>query len=282
MISYPLRVGTTTTRAIEAGSGGTPVVFVHGVSAYAHRWSRNLDAFGAKGLRSYAFDLPGHGFATKDREFEHSVSGYADFLDTFIDAIDAGSVVLVGTSLGGHIAAMLACRRPERIRALALVGSLGLVPVGEPVRRMIATAILNTGRDGIRAKLLRAHDDPSLVTDNWVEEEFRINNSEGARETFERLGSYIAESLDDDCVGAALASLARSIPTLLVWGERDRSVGMAIALAAHAALPASRLVVIRDAGHAPYFERPEAFNAAVTEFLSGALDRHAPQDVIYR
>lgn len=270
------------TRVIEAGSGSIPVIFVHGVSAYAHRWLRNLDALAGAGYRSYAFDLPGHGFATKSGEFDYSIPGYAGFLENFLDAIEAGSAVLIGTSLGGHVAAAMACRSPRRVRSLVLVGSLGITEVGTEVRRMIARAILNTGRDGLCTKLQRAHADPSLVSDEWVEEEFRINNSDGAKETFERLARYIEADLDQDCVGTELASVSERVPTLLVWGEHDRSVGIKVAEAAHDALPGSRLVVIRGAGHAPYFERPVEFNRVVSEFLSGALEGCAPESIIYR
>jgi 2-hydroxy-6-oxonona-2,4-dienedioate hydrolase len=282
VISYPKHVGTTMTRVIEAGRGASPIIFVHGVSAYAHRWLHNLDAMGNAGHHGYAFDLPGHGFATKRGEFVHSVPAYAKFLRAFMDAISTRSAVLVGTSLGGHVVGAAACHAPERVHALVMVGSLGIVEVGATVRRLIASAIRNTGREGIRAKLQRAHADPSLVSDNWVEEDFQINNSYGAKETFERLARYIEKDLDEDCVGAPLARLSPRIPMLLVWGEKDRSVGLDVAVAAHKALPGSRLVVIADAGHAPYFERPLAFNSAVTDFLSGTLDNRAAGEVIYR
>jgi 2-hydroxy-6-oxonona-2,4-dienedioate hydrolase len=282
MISYPLTAGGTTTRVIEAGRGTSGLVFLHGVTAYAHRWNRNLEGFAAAGYRACAFDLPGHGFATKDAGFTYSVPGYAAFLGTFLDAMNLEAPALVGTSLGAHIAALFACRNPDRVRALILVGALGLVPVGETIRQAIATAILDSSRAGLRTKLQRAHANPNIVTDDWIEEEFHINNSAGAKQTFEQLGAYIAQSLDDDCVGATLASLVRRIPTLLVWGEHDRSVGLAVAKTAHAALPGTRLVVIRNTGHAPYFERPDAFNTALTTFLTGGFDAVPPDEVIER
>ena len=282
MISYPCLVGSTITRVIEGGGGSVPMVFVHGVSSYAHRWLHNVEAFASAGYRGYAIDLPGHGFATKDGAFDHSVPGYAAFLESFLDGIGTGPAVLVGSSLGGHIVGALACREPERVRSLVMAGSLGIVEVGADVRHMIANAILKTDADGIRQKLTRAHADPSLVTDAWVDEEVRINNSPGARETFERLAGYFSTKLDDDCVGADLASLSRRIPILLVWGERDRSVGLEVAEAAHRRLAGSRLAVIRGTGHAPYFERPDTFNGVVEDFLSGALDAFPAADIIYR
>ena len=282
MISYPYQVGSTITRVIEGVGGAVPMVFVHGVSSYAHRWLHNVEAFAPAGYRGYAIDLPGHGFATKDGAFDHSVPGYAAFLASFLDEIGTGPAVLVGTSLGGHVVGALACRQPERVRSLVMAGSVGIVEVGADVRRMIANAILKPDSDGIRQKLTRAHADPSLVTDAWVDEEVRINNSPGARETFERLAGYFTANLDDDCVGAELAALSRRIPILLVWGEWDRSLGLEVAEAAHRRLTGSRLAVIRGAGHAPYFERPDAFNGIVEEFLSGSLDALPSADIIYR
>ncbi len=282
MISYPMRVGTTMTRVIEAGNGTTPTIFVHGVSAYAHRWLRNIDAIGSADRRSYALDLPGHGFAIKSPDFDHSVPGYAKFVEMFLDSIGATSSVLIGTSLGGHIVGTVACHAPGRVHALVLVGSLGIVEVGVAVRRLIANAILDTGMQGIREKLKRAHADPSVVSNEWIAEEFQINNSYGAKETFERLAAYFVMSLDEDCVGPDLAKLSSRIPILLVWGEKDQSVGLNVAMAAHEALPGSRLVIIVGAGHAPYFEKPLVFNGAVTDFLTGALDDCPTSDVIYR
>jgi 2-hydroxy-6-oxonona-2,4-dienedioate hydrolase len=282
VISYPIRVAGTMTRVIEAGTSGTPFVFVHGVSAYAHRWHQNLEPIAAGGHRCYAFDLPGHGFAAKGSEFEYTVPGYATFLTALMDTLDANPAILVGTSLGGHIAATVACRSPERLSALVLVGSLGIVAVGEAVRRLIANAILNTSSNGIREKLRRAHADASVVSDELVEEEFRLNNSYGAQETWERLAHYLQTRLDEDCVGEQLSRLCDRIPMLLVWGEMDRSVGLNVAAAAHRRIPGSRLVVIRGAGHAPYFERPLAFNRAMLDFLAGAFADTSAADTIYR
>jgi pimeloyl-ACP methyl ester carboxylesterase len=270
------------TRIIEAGNTGSPVVFVHGVSAYAHRWTGNLEATAAAGHRGYAFDLPGHGFASKGAEFEYTVPGYAAFLTALMDALAANPAILIGTSLGGHIAATVACRSPERLSALVLVGSLGIIAVGQAVRQRMADAILNTSRDGIREKLRRSHADASLVSDEWVEEEFRLNNSDGARETWQKLADYLETRLDEDCVGNQLSMLCDRVPILLVWGEMDRSVGLDVAAAAHQQIPGSRLVVIRGAGHAPYFERPLAFNRAVSDFVAGTLSHASAADAIYR
>jgi pimeloyl-ACP methyl ester carboxylesterase len=264
--AYPLYVNGVATRVLVSGESGTPVVFVHGAGGRAERWARNLDALAAAGYHAYAPDLPGHGFAAKGPGVACSVPAYRDFLAGFVDAIGAAQAVLIGTSLGGHVAAAYAAGNPGRVRALVLAGSLGLVPVGVEARLRVQAGLADQGREGIRAKLQRIFLDASLVTDETVEEDFRVNNSPGAKESFAALGRYVAERLDDDVVGAQLA--AAGLPTLLVWGEQDRSVDLSVGKAAAGVIPGARLVVLPDAGHAPYFERPEAFNRAVIDFLA--------------
>src|SRR5258707_12486552 len=108
MISYPLRVGSIDTRVIEARASdfsGEPIVLVHGTGGRADRWLRNVDALAAAGHHVYAFDLPGHGFASKGAGLDCSVPGYRKFLGGFLDAMKIDKATIVGKSLGGHVGA---------------------------------------------------------------------------------------------------------------------------------------------------------------------------------
>jgi pimeloyl-ACP methyl ester carboxylesterase len=281
MITYPLQVAGITTRVLEAG-GGVPLVLVHGVGARADRWQRTIEPLARGGYHVYAIDLPGHGFATKGDGFDYSVPGYVDFLAAFLKEVEAERPVLVGTSLGGHIVAALTCRQPDAVRELVLVGSLGLRPLGPEARERMRTGIVNTTPEGIKGKLLRVLHDPALVTPDWIEEEFRINNSAGAAEAFRRLADYFGDRIDDDLVGSRLVGIAPKVPILLVWGAEERSVALSIGEAAHAMLPGSRLVVIAATAHAPYFEKADAFNGVVLDFLAGSPGRYRAPEVSYR
>ena len=282
MIAYPLRVGSVTTRVLEAGGDGTPMILIHGVGARADRFRHNVDALARAGYHVYAIDLPGHGFATKGADFDYGVPGFVDFVEAFLKEIAAERVVLVGTSLGGHIAAAFACRHPECVAALVLVGSLGLLPMGAETRERMRGGIVNTTRDGLRQKLLRVTYDPTLVTDALVDEEFHVNNSPGAAEALARVAAYFGDRIDGDVVGERLAAIVSGMPTLLVWGAHERSVAVSVGEAAHALLPGSRFVVIGGAAHGPYQEKPEAFNRVVVDFLNGELGAYIAPGVEYR
>lgn len=269
MITYPLSIGGTLTRAIEHGQGGDLVIFIHGVGARADRWRANVAGLGNPELRCVALDLPGHGFAYKGSGFNYSVGGFADLILNFIKQQSATRVRLVGTSLGGHIAGAIACREPGLISGLMLVGATGLFPIGGEARANISRRIMDRSREGITRKLNHVVIDANQVTPDLIEEEFQINNSAGATESFASLARYFAESLDDDVVGPALAAIQGRFPISIIWGELDRSVPLEIGQRAAALLDKARFDVIPGAGHAPYFERANEFNQLASKFLAG-------------
>jgi len=270
MISYPWGVDGTTVRVLEEGSGDRVALLVHGVGARADRWRCNLGALAIAGFHAYAIDLPGHGFSDKG-DFDYSVGGYASLALSFLDSIDAGRCVLIGTSLGGHVQAAVTCRQPSRVTALIMVGSLGITPLGEQHRAAVAASLADTSASGIAAKLARVVHDSSLITAEWVQGESRINSSPGAAGAFAALARYFRDGIDGDVVGDRLAGLAAPPPTLLIWGEQDQIVPLAVGKAAQRLLGADvPLVTIPVAGHAPYLERPAEFNDAVLSFLRRA------------
>lgn len=281
MISYPTSVGGVRTRVFEAGDGGTPLVLLHGLTSRADRWARNIDPLAVAGYRVYALDLPGHGFADKDPAYDHSIAGYRDFIVSFLDQIEAERAILVGTSLGGHVMAAVACQDPGRVQALVMIGSLGLRAVSSERVGQIRNAIADMSPAAMRGRLLSVFTDTSLVTDDLVAEDIRINTSPGAERSLGRFIDYMAERFNDDLVLDPLIDLGDGVPLLLYWGVEDKSAPVEIARAARAKLPHARLVVVTNDNHTPYMERPELFNRIVVEFITGKLGAFTAPDVSY-
>jgi pimeloyl-ACP methyl ester carboxylesterase len=269
LIQYPAYCADLHTRVLQSPGSGPKVLCLHGLGARADRWKTTLPALAAQGYDAYAIDLPGHGFASKGVQIPASIPALADFVSKFCDTMGWMDLHLIGTSLGGHIAAYLALHDPKRFRSLVLVGSLGLIPIGPEVGQMIRNSVGQTSRERIAAKIAMVFANADVVGPEFLEEEFQINNSRGACESFEALGNYIAQGLDTHVVGPQLAQLEQRPAIMLVWGALDKVVPLSVGQQAKSLLPGVELVEIAGAGHAPYMEQPAIFQNAVRNFFAG-------------
>lgn len=272
VIMYPFAVDGTATRVIEAGSGAKSVVFIHGLGARADRWVANIAAIAEAGYHCYAIDLPGHGFADKAADYPYGVPAFAKFVEGFLDGMEIERATVVGTSLGGHVGAFFACDNPDRVRALVLVGSVGVIPLGREAAEAVRVNVKNTTREGTEAKLKFVFAKHEMITDALIDEEVRVNTSPGAAKAFEVLGDYIAEKIDWDNIGDRLAEFARTKPVLLVWGEEDQAVPLGIGLKVQQKIKNADLVRMPGCGHVCYLEDEIMFNQSVLEFMNGVAE----------
>ncbi len=273
MICYPIGVGATVTRVFEAGAPDAPVILlIHGLSSRADRWARNIDTLAAAGFRVIAPDLPGHGFATKDASFNHSIGGYADFVLALLDAMKIQRATIVGTSLGGHIVATAALRQPERAERLMMIGSTGLAPTPPARAQGVRDWLMHLTNESHRPKLQSVFTDKSLATENMVREDVLINTSPGAAGCFDKFLVYMADGINNDLVLERLRTIEDRIPLLLFWGVDDSSVSIEIGRAAHARLPKSRFIAVEHLNHTPYYENPALFNNVLLKFIDDGLD----------
>ncbi len=166
-------------------------------------------------------------------------------------------VHLIGTSLGGWIAAELAVRNQTRLASLTLVGAVGIpdaagkpiddifrMPVDENLRRFYADPARAERRLGDMAKI-----DMNLVAKN--------------RATVMRLA--YKPRFHNPSLAKWLHRI--TVPTLLLWGGKDGLVPVRFGEAYRALIPGSRLVVLDNAGHAPFDEQRDAFLAAFHQFI---------------
>lgn len=269
-IQYPVAVGDHVTRVLQNGSGGQHVIFLHGVAARADRWRGSVEAFGEAGFNATAVDFPGHGLASKGAG-TYTVPAFSEFVLQLMDSEGIERAALVGTSLGGQVASRVALGNPSRVAALVLVGSLGLVPLTPERQTAIGRRILDTSMNGIRGKLLNALASGSLVNEEIVLEDFRINNSPGARDVIDELCGYFEDGIQNDSVGNELKESRGQTPTLLIWGSEDNTVRVEEAQEWADEAPWARFVVLHGAGHTPYNEQPLAFNAECMDFVRTAF-----------
>jgi 2-hydroxy-6-oxonona-2,4-dienedioate hydrolase len=258
------------TRILQAGADELPtILFLHGIGGRAERWCASLPAIAAAGLCCRAVDLPGHGFAGGAPLPRFDTAAMSAWLDAVYAGLGVDVAVLVGTSFGGFVALSYAWARPERVRAVVGVAPLGLRALGAERAARMSTSLLDATEDGVARRLHRLVHRRELITDQWLHRERRFATAAAAADAYQPLGAYLTspDGIDAELVGPALASIASRTRVLLVWGSHDQAVPTEIGH--HARTTANvDYVEIDDAGHLPYIEQSDAFNAAVLSYLT--------------
>ncbi len=245
----PVQPGTPPTK-----SAGKPVLFVHGAGGNGHAWVEVMDRLAGE-HSPIAIDLPAHGQSGGSAAAE-SVDAYCDVVHAFIEAIDFAPFVLVGHSMGGAIAQAYALKYPEQL--------LGVVLSSTGARLRVAPATLSLWEDASNGLPVETYSrtsysdktDIAIVRKGWAEQD--------KTEARVRLGDYqVCDRFD-------LMNRTQDInvPTLVLGGADDVVTPVKYAEYLHQRIPGSQLTIIPDAGHASYFEQPDAVVRALSTFLA--------------
>lgn len=249
---------------------GPPLVLVHGLASSSYSWSGVLDGL-ARDHDVIAIDLPG--FGRSDQPAELAFEALPRAVVGVMDALELPRASLVGSSLGGTVAVVVAAQQPERVERMVLIDSAGFNLRREDwpaVLRLVASvppALLERApfrRRLARLALRQVFLDQSKVTDERVEEYAAPMLRPGAARSLRSL--LLSPAADDQAFQALLARVAA--PTLILWGKEDRWVPVSDADRFGAALKGSRTIVLRRCGHLPQEERPAETLALVRSFLA--------------
>ena len=279
MREHRIDVDGLPTRYLAAGEdGGPPLILLHGVGDNALDWRWAMPAL-ARSRRVYAPDLPGAGGSAKPEsaDADYSPGFFERFVAAFLDAQGIGHAAVVGNSLGGLVGLRLALSEPERVTALGLVAAAGLGRRVSPALRSLslpgygrlATAWGKTRPGAAQRALGRAglvFASPRRAPREWLKEQYRLARVPGFLQA--QLATVRAqvgirgqrEVLVDRLPGLRM-------PTLVVWGARDRVLPASQARGAAARLRGGRLELLPDCGHLPQVEQPERFASALARFL---------------
>lgn len=256
-----------------AGSG-PPVVLIHGLGASLESWGPTIN-----GLRerhtTYAFDFPGFGLSEPiDEALTPETATRATL--AFMDAVGLRRVALIGSSLGGAIATMVAGVHPERCAALVLAAPAGFArSAGRTLCLMTLPLIGELAVAAVsripRAGIGNSFADPGLIP-RWMIDCVR---RDFARPTVRRSCLRVLRAttglhgVRPEMVSRLREAASRiTCPTLVVWGTHDRVIPIAQAAIVTRTTPRARLEVLNGLGHVPFLEAPDVFNAAVIAFLA--------------
>jgi pimeloyl-ACP methyl ester carboxylesterase len=269
------------------GGRGSPVLFIHGLGSSGYmEWRFNLE-FAAARHRVYAPDLPGFGRTEKPRA-RYGIPYFTRFIERYMLGRGLRSAAIVGASLGGRVALELALNRPELVRKLVLVNSLGL---GRPSMQLtyglitlprVGEAFMKLAGDALQwapARMIRSMasryvgssaDLKRTMDDDYFANLRELYAADGYQDAY--LSTVRSLITPKALLGADYDLSKRlheiKLPVQLIWGADDPLFPVAHAARAHSLIKDSRLAVIEGAGHTPQAERPEEFNRVLDNFLN--------------
>jgi pimeloyl-ACP methyl ester carboxylesterase len=254
-----LSVAGATIRLFRGGPedpGTPPLVFLHGAGGHTG-WMPFLDALATR-FRVFAPEHPGFG-ESDDPAWLDEVADLAYFHLDLLAALGLDRVHLMGTSLGGWVAAEMAVRSTARLASLTLVGAVGITAGGQPIP--------DTFRMPDAENLRRFYADPDRAARRLSDlgrADWRVVAKNRATVT------RIAYRPRFHNPGLAKWLHRIDVPTLLLWGSADGLVPPAFGEAYRELIPGAHLVMLPDAGHAPFDERKDAFLTAFLDFVGNA------------
>lgn len=179
------------------------------------------------------------------------------FLDDTINSSNLQNVILVGNSLGGHLAIRYAHLYPHKVSKIVLTGSSGLYE-----NTQFGSFLKRSNRDYIQERVAYTFYDPTIATDKLVNEVLQVTT-----DTYKCISVIkAAKSAQRDNVASRLPEI--STPVLLIWGNDDHITPPEVAAEFKNLLPNSKLMMLNECGHAPMMEKPDEFNAVLEPFIS--------------
>ncbi len=273
-------------RVVYRAAGKGPVLLlVHGMAGSSLTWKHVMPAL-AERFTVVAPDLLGQGRSDKPRG-EYSLGAYVDTLRDLMDALGHQRATIIGQSLGGGVAMQFAYELPERCERLVLVDSGGLgrevtfylrlltVPGFESIFPLFCTPRLRDAGNLVATWLDRIGVPSTPASQEIWRSYASLVDAESRRAFFRSLHDVI------DVSGQAVSALSRlyraaRLPTLIVWGAQDPFIPVSHAVAAHTAIPGSRLEIFDRVGHYPHCEAPERFVAVLVDFIASTKPARLP------
>ncbi|RMG43879.1 MAG: alpha/beta hydrolase [Candidatus Dadabacteria bacterium] len=235
---------------VEQGQEGPPLLLLHGLFGALSNWE-SVQPLMANYARTIALSFP----ILSGHRSEVKVKALTVYTEYFVRKRQLAPVTLCGNSLGGHVALRFALARPELVNCLILSGASGLY------EHSVDSLPVRPGEEFVREHMARVFYSREFITDQAVDEITKI-----VKDRVKQLNLiHSARSAKKDNLLNELKNI--KVPTLLLWGEDDLVTTMDVAETFHSNIPNSKLVTIKNCGHAPMIEHPKWFADQVKNFL---------------
>lgn len=226
------------------------IVLLHGLFGGLSNWNHLVNHFGE------TFDIHIMPLPIYDEHKEHILDYFVNAIHDYIKSLALTDVILIGNSLGGHVAILYAHKYPETVNSLVLTGSSGLYE-----KYMIGSFPRRHDYAYIRRKVTETFYDPAIATKQLVDDVFEtISDNRKAIRIIKT-----ARVTQRSYVGDILPKIHKQV--LLIWGAQDTVTPPKVAVQFKHLLPNATLFFIEACGHAPMMEKPVEFNSILAGFL---------------
>lgn len=227
------------------------IILLHGLFGHLSNWKTVKDYFGTF-HNIYIPLLPIYECNTGER-----LEQLTEYLSTYITHHQLKNVILVGNSLGGHVAILYTAKHADNVSGLVLTGSSGLYENtstgGYPGRN---------NHEYIKQRVASVFHDPAMVTEQLIAEVMDVTRNTDKCLSMLRM----AKSTQRNYVADLLPGI--HTPTLLIWGKEDKITPLHVAWEFEEMLPQAELVVFDHCGHVPMMEKPVDFNRVLETYLT--------------
>lgn len=237
-------------RYIDEGSGPV-LLLLHGLFGALSNWEGVVNNF-SRNYRVIIPMLPIYDMPLK----EAGLLGLTEFVEEFVEVKKLENMVLIGNSLGGHVALIYTLRNEEKVNKLVLTGSSGLFE-----NTMGGSFPKRGSYNYIKERVEYTFYDPGTATEELINEVFETTKS---IPKCMRIVA-IAKSAQRNNMADDITDI--KVPTLLVWGLNDTITPPLVAHEFNRLIPYSELHFIDKCCHAPMMEHPEKFNKILESFL---------------
>jgi pimeloyl-ACP methyl ester carboxylesterase len=247
-----------------------PIILLHGTSASLHTWDgwvRELE----QDRRVIRVDMPGFGLTGPAPDGDYTIAAYVRFATAVLDHFGIEHCVLAGNSFGGWVAWETALAQPGRVDALILVDSAGYAIRSQSVPiafRVAKIPVLNRlmevtlPRSMIESSVRNVYGHPDKVTPELVDRYYEITLRQGNRRSLVQRFVQAPLGIDEGRIREL------KVPTLILWGGRDRLIPLEYAGLFNRDIAGSELVVFDDLGHVPQEEDAARTVGAAKAFLA--------------
>ncbi|MEQ1816643.1 MAG: alpha/beta hydrolase [Nitrosomonas sp.] len=262
---------------------GNPVLLIHGFGASSYSW-RHIIAPLAQKYRVITIDLKGFGESPKPRDDLYSVYEQARLVRNFILENDLQNVRIIGHSYGGGVALVtsiyLAASHPNLQNSLVLIDSIAYPQDLPDFVEVLATPVLGplliytiSNTIQVKSLLKKVYFNDALISQSAIDH--YAGNLDKPNAKYATL-TTARQMLPIDLQQFSNNYSSLTIPTLIIWSKDDEIVPLEIGERLHADLPNSRMVVIKDVGHAVQEEKPSLLLPHLQQFLDTGTRRPAP------